>query len=455
MKSLVIINEPFANMALGTNTTLAYILACVDLGHEVYVFNLKNQMPKKVAKVFDLTSEKKLCKELLTIHKNINQKIKSCVQEQDLPKLLRLDVKKVSEFLPESSSLKPLKLSDVDFVIQRLEPMKAPFPPVGRKNIDDALIDLKSIFPNKIFNCPIGLGDKDLPKEINKILKAKISTPTAEFEIAGSGFDVAVDLMLREYKNIYKSKEAKLVFKPNNSAQSLGVFSVEFSEEGLRLMEIKRQKTFDLRAIQNHKIKNNLDKKELKKIIEIICYAQNSKTNKVLKEIASAQIIKTAKALYNDKVLVQPFLEGVKMGDIRVNILKNSRGDFYVAGQAFRKSLRKTDDNFTTAFSTGGAVPQPVEILTQAENKNLSAKNEEILKILNKKLRKKYRDVIELGADFILVGDGANIFLGEVNHHCPGLLPLSEAMKKSKTSSGLSFASKAIEDAAIIRKSLS
>ncbi len=443
MKSLIIINEPFANMALGTNTTLSYILGCVDLGHEVYVFNLKNQMPKKVAKVFKLTASQKLCEELLKSYKSANQKIYSCVQEGDLAKLLKLKVKKVSESLPEKLALTSLKLSDVDFIIQRLEPMKTPFPPVGKKNIDDVLMDLKNLFPHKIFNCPIGLKDKDLPEEINKILKTEIATPTAEFEIAGCGFDEAIDLISLEYKNLYNAKEAKLVFKPNNSAQSLGVFSVEFSEEGFDLKKISQQKISDLRSAQRHKIKNNLSKKELKKIIEILCYAQNSQANKVVKNLSLAQIIKTAKALYNDKVLVQPFLEGVKMGDIRVNILKNSCGDFYVAGQAFRKSLREKDDNFTTAFSTGGAVPQPVEILTDSEKKNLSAKNEAILKVLNGKLRKKYRDVIELGADFILVGDRENIFLGEVNHHCPGLLPLSEAMVKSESyEKGLGLAKK-------------
>ncbi len=447
MKSLIIINEPFANMALGTNTTLAYILACVDLGYEVYIFNLKNQMPKKAAKVFDLTSNQKLCEELLKNYKSINQKIHSCVKEGNLAELLKLKVKKVSEFLPENLALKSLKLSGADLIIQRLEPMKKPFPPIGKKNIDDVLRDLKNLFLNKIFNCPIDLKDKDLPEEINKILRAKIATPTAKFEIDGRGFDAAVNSMSQEYKKIYKTKEAKLVFKPNNSAQSLGVFSVEFLEEGFDLKKIKQQKVADLRSSQRHKIKNNLSKKELKQIIEILCYAQNSKANKVIKNIALTQIIKTAKVLYNDKVLVQPFLEGVKMGDIRVNILKNSCGDFYVAGQTFRKSLREKDDNFTTAFSTGGAVPQPVEILTDAENKNLVAKNKAILETLNKKLRRKYRDAIELGADFILVGDGENIFLGEVNHHCSGLLPLSEAMTRSKNyEDGLGFAKKAIND---------
>lgn len=445
MKSLVIINEPFANMALGTNTTLAYILACVDLGHEVYIFNLKNQMPKKVAKVFDLTSSKKLCAALLKVYKSTNQKIRSCIQEENLSALLKLNVKKVSEFLPENIDLKSLKLSDVDFIIQRLEPMKSPFPPVGKRNVDDALTDLKNLFPNKVFNCPIGLGDKDLPEEINKILSKNIATPTAKFEIFGRGFDLAVKSMSKEYQNLYKTKEVKLVFKPNNSAQSLGVFSVEFLEEGLNLKQIKQQKVVELRAAQNHKIKKNLEAKELKKIIEILCYAQVAKTDKLLKDLSSREILKTAANLFNDKVLVQPFLNGVKMGDVRVNILKNSRGDFYVAGQTFRKSLREKDDNFTTAFSTGGAVPQPVSLLSESENKNLDAKTSAIVKILNGSLRKKYKDVLELGADFILVGDGKNIFLGEVNHHCQGLLPLSEVMS-SGYNNGLGLAAKAIND---------
>lgn len=431
MKTLIIINEPFAEMALGRNTSLAYILACVALKHEVLIFNLKNSLPKKTAQVFDLTNNKALCEALIKNYQKANRDIVNCVATKNLEKFLNLKSQKVAEFLPKKIALKSLKLSEVNFVVQRLEPMKAPFPPAGKKDVNDILKALKKLFPKHNFNCPINLGDKELPQEINKILKEKIATPTAEFELAKKGLLVAIKAMSKEYQNIYGGKGVKLVFKPKNSAQSLGVFAVEFTKNGLDLAAIQKQKICDLQATQNHQIKNNLDEKELTKIIEILCCAQNFKTNQTASNLSSRQILKTAKALYNDKVLVQPFLRGVALGDIRVNFLKNEKGNFYVAGQTFRRSLRKEDKNFTTAFSTGGAAPQPIEILQKAEIKNLFSKNAKILKILNGKLRQKYRDVIELGADFILVGDGKNIFLGEVNHHCQGLVPLSEAMAKA------------------------
>ncbi len=454
MKTLIIINEPFAEMALGRNTSLAYILSCVVLKHEVYIFNLKNSLPKKSVQVLDLTSNKALCEELVKNYQKANREVVSCVAAKNLKKLLNLEVQKVADFLPKKITLKSLKISEVDFVVQRLEPMKAPFPPVGKKDVNDVLKELKKLFPKQVFNCPIGLGDKELPQEINKILKEKIATPTAEFELAGKGFLTALKAMTKEYQSIYGGKDAKLVFKPKNSAQSLGVFALEFTKNGLDLAAIKKQKIFALKATQNHQIKNNLDAKELIKIIEILCCVQNSKTNQALSDLSAAQILKTAKALYNDKVLVQPFLQGVALGDIRVNFAKDEKGNFYVTGQTFRKSLQKEDKNFTTAFSTGGAAPQPIELLQKAEIKNLFSKNVAILKILNGKLRKKYHDVIELGADFILVGDGKNVFLGEINHHCQGLLPLSEAMAKVVNKNafyegGIGLAKAALQDVII------
>jgi tetratricopeptide (TPR) repeat protein len=353
------------------------------------------------------------------------------VAEKNLQKLLNLKVKKVAEFLPQKIELESLKLSEVEFVVQRLEPMKAPFPPIGKANVGEVLSQLKELFPKHIFNCPINLGDKEVPQEINRILAEKIATPTAEFELTKTGLFAAIKLMSQEYQKLYGGNDVKLVFKPKNSAQSLGVFAVEFASGGLDLAAIKSQKISQLRFEQNHKIKNNLDEKELQKIIEILCYAQNAKTDQALQELSETEIFTTAKALYNDKILVQPFLKGIESGDIRVNILKNSRGDFYVAGQTFRKSLRLEDKNFTTAYSTGGATAQPVVILQEAEIENLFFKTAQVLKILNGELREKYRDVLELGADFILVGDGKNIFLGEINHHCQALIPLSEAMEKA------------------------
>ena len=451
MKTLIIINEPFANMVLGRSSSLSYILSCVSLGHEVYIYNLGNSLPQESLLVFHLTNNQALCQALIKNYQERNLEIMNAVAEKNLENLHNLKLQKVAEFLPEKIDLESLNLSEVDFVVQRLEPMKAPFPPVGKEDVNLFLTGLKKLFPKHIFNCPTNLGDKEVPQEINRILKEKIATPTAEFELQGEGLCAAIKSMTAEYHHLYSANDIKLVFKPKNSAQSLGVFAVELVQDGLDLAAIKTQKTQTLRSTQNHRIANNLSDQELEKIIEMLCYAQNTKSDEVLGSVDAHEILTTARALYNDKILVQPFLEGVELGDIRVNILKNSQGDFYVAGQTFRKSLRLEDKNFTTAYSTGGAAAQPITILREAEIKNLFFKMAQVLKILNGELRQKYCDVLELGADFILVGDGENIFLGEINHHCQALIPLSEAMAKAVDENafyegGLGLTSRAVKD---------
>jgi hypothetical protein len=318
--------------------------------------------------------------------------------------------------------------------------------------VNETLKELKKLFPKFIFNCPINLGDKETPQKINRILKEKIATPTAEFSIDDETILNQVKSMSAEYKKLYKKTFAKLVFKPKDSAQSLGVFAVEFCENGLDFLSLKNQEIAELHSMQLYKIKNNLNEKELKKIIEILCYVQNFKSDKSLIELTRAQILKNAKKLYHGKILVQPFLEGVKSGDIRTNFLKDKKGNFYVAGSTFRKSLRLEDKNFTTAYSNGGSTSQPIEILKKKEIKNLKKKIKMILDALNGDLKEKYKNVIELGADFILVGDLKNIFLGELNHHCQALVPVSEAMAravndKAKYEFGLGFTSKGLLNA--------
>ena len=501
MKILAIINEPFGNMVLGRNTSLAYILSSVKLGHEVYVYNLEKNLPKSRNSsilALHLTSNIKLCQALVKNYEQRNLEIMECVEKKDLKKLHQLKIQKVSDLVSiepilrrddnvsgiirrnKSGSLSAklktfsplkletlsprlhdgvhaqakttLKLNEVNFVIQRLEPMKSPFPPAGKKDVNETLKELKKLFPKFIFNCPINLGDKETPQKINRLLKEKIATPTAEFSIDDETVANQVKSMSAEYKKLYKKTFAKLVFKPKDSAQSLGVFAVEICENGLDFLSLKTQELADLRATQLYKIKNNLNEKELKKIIEILCYVQNFKSDKSLIELTRAQILKNAKKLYHGKILVQPFLEGVKSGDIRTNFLKDKKGNFYVAGNTFRKSLRLENKNFTTAYSTGGATSQPIEILKKEEIKNLKKKIKMILDVLNGSLKEKYKNVIELGADFILVGDSKNIFLGELNHHCQGLVPLSEAMARAvndkvKYEFGLGFTTKNLMDA--------
>lgn len=440
MKSLIIINEPFTDMALGRNTTLAYIVSCLDLGHEVFIYNLTTELPKSSSEHIKVISlnDKTLNKSLVESYKQSNQQIMLAVENKNLGQLLNLKISRIAKFFPQKIELDTITLSEVDFVIQRLEPMKAPFPPVGTNDVNDVLTQLKNLFPACAFNCPINLGDKDTPLEINHLLQKKIATPTAEFKLGDQELTKVLNEMVAEYQEIYGGDEAKIVLKPKNSAQSLGVFAISFTENGLDLTLIKEKSVTELQKIQNYQIKNNLNVDDLGTVIEILCYIQNAPkdSDECIKDIDPKTIFSIAKRLYKDEILIQPFLEGVKFGDIRSNLLKNSAGNFYLAGSTVRKSMRQQTHNFTTTYSTGGATSQPISILNPDEIRNLDARITDILHILNGVLKEKYRNTIELGLDFLLVGDDRNIFLGEINHHCQALIPISEAMARAVDKSG-------------------
>lgn len=361
MKTLIIINESFAEMFVGKNSTLAYILAATDFS-EVYVQNIAGNFCSKITEnQAEILSKK---------YREINQQIRSLSS--------KIASVKVKELIPENFCDLP-EISENDLIIQRLEPMKSPFPPIGEKNLDEFLIDLKKRFPQHIFNCPIGLHDKELDEFLD------ISTPTIEFTLNDENLAEKLNSMGEAYDKIYRNGQKKIVIKPKNLAQSLGVFSLDLSQ-----------------------------KKDLR-----------------------AECAKHGEKLFHGQILAQPFLEGIRQGDIRANIIKDSQGNFEIAGFVFRKSLRaENDENFTTGFVVGGSTPRSIKDLTKAEQEDLHKKSAKILNILNGKLREKYRDVIELGADFIPVGNGREVLLGEINHHCPGLLPVAEALAEENYQDG-------------------
>lgn len=438
-------------MALGRSTNLAYILAGANFGAEIYIYNLKNLLPTSrnaEIPVINLTENTDLCANLIENYQKLNEEIMLCVSGDNLEKLQNLEIKKVSDFLPEAPILSKIDLSEIDFVIQRSEPMKFPFPPAGKKNINQFLSQIKGFFPNFTFNCPINLNDKEIPQEVDRILGKNISTPTAEFNFKDNNLAAALVKISQEYQKIYQNKAVKLVIKPKDSAQSLGVFSIEFNDNGFDLEGLNSQETSELYAIQSYKIKNDLSPKELEKIIKTLCHAQGVKNCQNIKDLTKNQLIKN---LYGDIILLQPFIEGVALGDIRVNLLKNEKGNFYIAGQTFRQSTHRKDQKFTTSYSSGGATSQPISIITKDEQKNLLLGINSVLEVLNRNLKQKYHDSLELGADFMLVGNGKDVLLGEINHHCQALIPISEAMAKAVDKdafyeSGLGLVTKAIKD---------
>lgn len=412
MKTLVIVNESFAEMFLGKNTTLAYILAAAS-SSDVYVWNFAENFCVKI----DEKQAEILTKKYTEINRQIRNfspevakvKVKDLIQDFSVvipaeagirdeltiysepvvldPRLRRDDAER------KSVTSQKIPNDEFDLIIQRLEPMKAPFPPVGEKNIEDVLHDLRAQFPRHIFNCPLGLHDKELEKF------SDIATPTAEFKLSDENYAQAVASMGDAYEKIYQNSslggKKKVVIKPKDLAQSLGVFALDLAEE-----------------------------KDVKKAC-----------------------IEHGEELYRGQILAQPFLEGIRQGDIRATIIKNEKGDFECVGYTFRKSLRAAEsEDFTTGYIVGGSTPRPISDLTKNEQEDLQKKCEKVLQVLNGELREKYHDVIELGADFILVGNDLEVLLGEINHHCPGLAPITEAMgDEKKYEGGLGIAKRIIE----------
>lgn len=451
-------------MALGKNTTLAYILSCFELGHKIYIHNLPksgktfpSQIRESVA-AFHLDEKSAL--KLATAFRQKNRQIKNLKDTNKYEELAHLTNQKVGDILGfDCAANLFLPLIEVDFILQRLEPMKSPFPPEGAENIVKTLATIKKIFPNHIFNCPITekfeeLKDKETPQEINHILKKEIATPTAEFRLYDADFSDAINLMSTKYHEIFGNQnDCKIVIKPKNSAQSLGVFALQFSASGLDLEKLNSCKILDLAAAQIYKIKNDLTPQKLKKIVTILCYIQRIKTKKIsgeklVSDLLEAEIAKGAEELYNEEILTQPFLEGIKDGDIRANILKNAAGNFYCAGYTFRGSSRQEiSDDFTTCYTAGGSTSKPISLLSKTERISLLKQCQLVIDILNSNLKERYKNAIELGADFILVGDKKSVMLGEINHHCPALIPISEAMGEENYDEGLGFTKRAVRDA--------
>lgn len=474
-KALIILNEELSAMVLGRNTSLSYILAAHDLGYEVFLWNLSNDFAADINSAGEIlvshfNQDKNFADNLSKIYRLENGKIFDKISQNRSSEILEIPALKVSEIAPVKLAKIKCFLSEFDktenLLIQRLEPMKQPFPPIGKFLVDDVLKHLKKFLPQQNFNCPINLNDKDAPEEIsakitdfaaNKVPQQqsqKLATPTFSFVLGESLAEVCAQA-IAEYGKIYpksliknlqknqgnnwEKNQAKIVFKPKDAAQSLGVFAVNFVERDGIDESFFEEKISQLRGKQIFEVNNSVSAADLQRIIEVFCFLQNAPQDlneQKINQISRQEILKIAKELYDPKVLVQPFLEGVSAGDVRVNLLKNSAGNFYVAASCFRKSLRKNHDKkFTTAFSVGGALPLPVSFLSTDEQKNLEKNLAKILAVLNSDLKNDYKNSYELGLDFLLVGDDKNIFLGEVNHHCVGLLPLSEIMSEMMSKS--------------------
>ena len=434
-------------MVLGKNTTLAYILAAVDLGHDVLVYKIsadgKDFVLQKLIKALNLN--KNNASQLVEKYKAENQKIVDSLLGQQ--NQASADVL-VGEFLVEQQISLPQKnisSAEIDFIIQRLEPMKEPFPPVGEISIADFLLQLKNNFPaHFIFNLPLNsYADKELPLILSQHYQ-DLATPTATSFNGDSELPKKLQKIAKKYSEIFSTTKQKIVFKPNDSAQALGVFAVEIKNDGLDLVQLKTKTIAELMETQLYEININKVPHVINEIIDILCFIQFCKTQnfetqklipKNISDISKEKISAAIHSLYGKNILLQPFLEGVRLGDIRINMAKMSDGNFKVVGAVFRKSISYDERNFTTCLTTGASTAQAVEsFLSAAEEKNLTQKIQFILQQLNhsEASKDKYREVIEIGCDFLIVGNGVDVFFGEANHYCPALIPFSESLEQAK-----------------------
>ncbi len=390
-------------MALGSNTTLAYSLAAVLQNHDVYIYQfIDEEIPKISDKINVIHLNKNNASELIFQYQNQNLKTK---------------------IYPPIFSKTQILLSEIEFVIQRLEPMKTPFPPVGKILIEDFLVKIKNIFPPYfIFNAPFNcFGDKEFP-----LLFENIATPTATTYYNDQSI---LKKTLALNKNFVKKK---FIFKPDNSAQAFGVFAVEFNKNGYNLSDLQQKTIDELSLTQSYQINEIVDEKQFLQIVNILCFIQFYKTqlsrnNKKIAQIDDDEIICGVKNLYGHKILIQPFLEGVRLGDIRISLAKMANGDFKIVGAIFRKIIKNDAKNFTTGFMSGRTMPEKLDNnLTIDEKNQLKSHLEIILHKLNSDLRQKYQNSTEIGCDFILSGNSKDVYFGEANHHCQALIPLAE-----------------------------
>jgi hypothetical protein len=281
--------------------------------------------------------------------------------------------------------------------------MKAPFPPAGSHNINIFLEQLLKKFPT--VHAPLNLSDKEIIDGL--------STPT---QIIDSNFldenskilQEKILLTIQDYQKLYpKSNSPKIVFKPKDSAQSLGVFSLEF----LNNYNAPEQENNGLQAKkQQYQIAQNIlqDSPKLNDFIKKICQIQNFE--------------KPINELYGEQILIQPFLAGINIGDFRTIIFKDKSQKFFIAGGVFRKKNLQTiqENNFTTCATTGQSMPVSCE---QFE-KYLQPFNQKIVDYLNRNSQK-YRLVNFVGADIIASDITCqNLWLGELNFHCPALISM-------------------------------
>ena len=413
----ILINEDPNSMKIGINTSLLYALtASTTMNLSVNFIRVDENInfPDQIESVYSIDPQSS--KMLLNEYQIQNQQIR------DKALILKQHITfSVDDFLKNKSTsiVFVKKITDIEYIksalegsmLNRVEPMKAPFPPQGNRDINQFL---KKLIANYSYiHAPLNLCDKEFIKNL--------SIPTQEIKthlIENLDIDIvnAIKNIIDEYRRLYPYKENyRIVIKPKNSAQSLGVFAIEFVKNS--------NKNFNI----NSDIITNSDKQI------IYCDKDVLSNSNLLIQIIKKSLQthcpqnKTIEDFYGKEILVQPYLEGIELGDFRAIIMKNKNNKFEYFGSIFRKKFYNSSNlnNFTTCASSGQSIPSQLGQFKIVIDKFVK----QILIYLHVN-EEKYQQVHFVGADIIAKEINFSdetlpkLFLGEINMHCPALISL-------------------------------
>ncbi|NBX52372.1 MAG: hypothetical protein EBT63_01800, partial [Proteobacteria bacterium] len=140
----ILINEDPALMKLGINTTLLYALFCateIDLEVNFIRLDENPDFPNQIQNIYKI--DKNFAQLLFKNYQDANQQIRDSayfLEKYDAPNLGEvLKQNEIENFI--------LKIKDSDFIkkalngvlLNRIEPMKPPFPPHGKNDINQFL----------------------------------------------------------------------------------------------------------------------------------------------------------------------------------------------------------------------------------------------------------------------------------------------------------------------------
>ena len=404
-KLVIINNEPVENMSVGLNSTLFYALISASQGKKVYFLDIS-----KYHDIFDKTPNllalnQDIVLQLLNQYKNENNLIRHKAKQQQ-----KHILSTVSQYFNIENLLKNItNQQEVEQIfkeatlLNRLEPIKKPFPPYGSENFLQFLIKLQQKFGN--IHCPINLSDKEY---INNLSTPTVSLKTKHLWQDQQQISDAFSQVIANFKKLYPHlPNIKIVVKPKDSAQSIGVFSIEFTKQKQTINILNNQQYL----VSNHILQDSptLQANFLTNLLQKQCLQNNNQDSQ--QEIIN---------FYGEEILLQPFLLGIEIGDFRTILLKNIQQQFYVAGTVFRQKITQSKNGFTTCATKGQS------IITNADQylKKLQPFINKALQYLQENSQK-YSNVHFMGLDFIAQTSDANaFFLGEMNMHCPALISM-------------------------------